>query len=167
MRFPTGRPRWLLSIALACVCLPAAGAGCTVSSPGLAFGPYQPLTLPGRIASAERAAVGTVTVSCSGTGGGSYTIALGPSLAGNSSNPRYLSNPMGGPDLAFNLFLDPAYSVVWGDGTTGGVLSGTVPTALPGTAPPHTVYGRLPAGQARVRAGSFSGSMTMTIRYDP
>ena len=67
--------------------------------------------------------------------------------------------------MAFNVYLDTTYTSVWGDGFTGGVLGGTIP--LGDSSQSHTVFGRVPAGQTQLRAGSYSASLTMTIRYNP
>jgi spore coat protein U-like protein len=146
-----------------------AAAGCTISSSGLAFGAYQPLTFPGRLASSAVTSNATISVACSGiVTGGQYTITLGPSLAGSGDriSTRAMSNPAGGPDMLFNVYLDPAFTTVWGDGMAAGtVVSGTLP---PGDSnQQHTVYGRIPGGQNALWAGQFSGPLTMTINYAP
>lgn len=159
-----------LVFALACgACGGAGAAGCSVSSPGMAFGAYQPLSFPGRFSSADVNSDATVTVACTGiVGGGPYTITLGPSLAGSGDRigTRYLANPAGGPDMAFNVYLDPNHVTVWGDGiTAGATIGGSIP---PGDSnQSHPVYGRIPAGQNTLKAGSFSGALTITISYSP
>jgi spore coat protein U-like protein len=152
--------------AVAAMSLTAAHAGCTLSSPGVAFGAYQPLTFPGKRVSADRTATTTVSLVCTGiVTGGSYSIALGPSLAGSSFHPRYLSNPAGGPNMAFNLYHDLNHTIVWGDGATGSMLGGSIPTG--NSSQSHPVYGKVPAGQSTVKAGTFSGTLTMTLTYNP
>ncbi|MBK6006615.1 spore coat protein U domain-containing protein [Ramlibacter ginsenosidimutans] len=142
-----------------------AGA-CSVSATSMAFGPYEPLTFAGKLASADRTADATVSVVCTAiSSGGSYTITLGPSSQGNSIIPRYLTHDAGGPGMAFNVYLDGAYSMVWGDGFTGAVISGTIPGG--DSTSSHTVFGKVPAGQGSLQAGSYSGSLTMTVTYNP
>jgi spore coat protein U-like protein len=158
-----------LLLALALPAGPARAAGCSVSSSGLAFGQYQPLTFAGKLNSVAATSDASINVACTGiAGGGAYTITLGPSLAGGGDRigTRYLSNPAGGPDMAYNVYLDPSYATVWGDGImAGAVLGGTIP---PGDSnQSHTVYGRIPAGQNTLRAGSFSGTLTITVSYNP
>jgi spore coat protein U-like protein len=150
--------------------LAAAGAAmagtCGVSATGLAFGQYQPLTFEGKLASADRTADATVSVVCTAiSGGGGYTIALGPSPQGNSIVPRYLASGAGGPAMAFNVYLDGAYTAVWGDGFTGAVINGTIPVG--DSTQSHTVFGKVPAGQSTLRAGTYSGSLTMTVTFNP
>ena len=142
-----------------------AGA-CSVSATTLAFGRYQPLTFADKLVSLDRTSDATVSVACTGiVTGGSYTIALGPSPVGNSTVPRYLAHGGGGPAMAFNIYTDAALTSVWGDGFSGALLSGTIPTG--DSSRSHAVFGRIPAGQNLLRAGSYSGSLTLTIRYEP
>ena len=142
-----------------------AGA-CSVSASPMAFGRYQPLTFAGRLVSADRTADAAVSVVCTAiSGGGSYTITLGPTAPGNSVVPRHLAHAGGGPGMAFNVYLDGAYTSVWGDGFTGAVISGSIPVG--DSTHSHTVFGKIPAGQSTLRAGSYSGAITMTISYQP
>jgi spore coat protein U-like protein len=144
----------------------AQAGSCTVSSPGLAFGAYQPLTFTGKLLSADKTSDATVSVVCSSLlEGGSYSIALGPSTAGGSIAPRYLANTSGGAHMAYNVYLDAAYTSIWGDGITGSPLTGSLPVG--DSSQSHTVFGRIPAGQNTLRAGSFSGSLAITLTYNP
>lgn len=144
----------------------AHAGSCTVSSPGLAFGVYQPLTFTGKLLSTDKTSDASVSISCIGLlAGGGYSIALGPSTVGNSIAPRYLANANGGADMAFNVYRDASYTSIWGDGVTGSMLTGTLPTGDSNQS--HTVFGRIPAGQNTLKAGSFSGSLTMTLTYNP
>ena len=146
--------------------LAAAGqvhAGCTVSSSGLAFGAYQPLTFAGKLTSAAVNSVATVSVNCDPVNGLlGYTLKLGPSPAGNSINPRYMANANGGNNMVFNVYTDPTYLTVWGDGSTGSIITHGL---LNGTFQ-HTVYGRIPAGQNTLKVGSFSSSLIITVTYN-
>jgi spore coat protein U-like protein len=140
--------------------------GCSVASTGVAFGRYQPLTFAGKLTSTERTSDATISVVCTAiVTGGSYTISLGPSAAGNSVMPRYLSHDAGGPGMAFNIYVDANHASVWGDGFTGTVLSGSIPAG--DSSQSHAVFGRVPAGQSHLRAGNYSGLLTLTISYNP
>lgn len=144
----------------------ACAGACSVSTTGLAFGAYQPLTFAGKLASTPRTSDALISVVCTGiVAGGSYTIGLGPSMAGNSIDPRYLVNSSGGPDMVFNVYREASYVSIWGDGFSGGLLSGSIPIGDSNQS--HTVYGKIPAGQSTLRAGTFSGTMTMTLTYNP
>ena len=158
--------RTLLLSILLCAADVAWAGGCTIASSGLAFGAYQPLTFAGKVTSVDRTSDATISMACTGiVTGGSFSIALGPSTVGNSMNPRLLSNPLGGPTLAFNVYREASYSTVWGDGISGAVIGGTIPVGNSNQS--LTVYGKVPAGQSTARVGTYSGSLTMTVTYNP
>lgn len=144
----------------------ALAGGCTVSSSGLAFGAYQPLTFAGKLTSIDRTSDATVSVVCTGiVTGGDFTLSLGPSSVGNSMNPRLMSNPQGGTNMQFNIYREASYLTVWGDGSGGSLIAGTIPTGS--SSQSFTVYGKVPAGQSTLRVGSYSASLVMTVTYDP
>jgi spore coat protein U-like protein len=146
----------------------ANAAGCSVSSSGLPFGAYQPLTISGVLISVAVTSNASVSVVCTGiVAGGAYTIGLGPSLTGSGDriSTRYLANSSGGADMAFNVYHDPSYLTIWGNDATASVISGSIPTGDSNQS--HTVYGKIPAGQHTLKAGSFSASLTMTLTYNP
>lgn len=160
---PLCSPATALVLAITLATAAPAHAGCTVSSSGMAFGVYQPLSLAGKLNSAAVNSTATVSVSCDRESGlHGYTLKLDPSTAGNSTYPRFMSNTSGGDPMVFNVYTDATYLTVWGDGSTGslithGPLNGTFG---------HTVYGRIPAGQNTLKAGSFSSSLTITVTYN-
>jgi hypothetical protein len=143
-------------------------AGCSVSSPGLAFGAYQPLTFAGKLASTAVTSNATVTVACTDiVTGGAYSISMGPSLVGPGDRigTRYMANVNGGDYMAFNVYLAPNYLTVWGDGMSGSIASGNIP---PGSSnQTHVAYGYIPAGQHTLKGGSFSTQLTMMLTYNP
>lgn len=144
----------------------AQAGSCTVSSSGLAFGTYQPLTFIGKLLSADKTSDAAISVACTALAqGGGYSIALGPSTVGNSIATRYLANASGGPAMAFNVYRDATYTSLWGDGFTGGLITGSLPVGDSNQS--HTVFGRIPAGQSTLWPGSFAGSLTITLTYNP
>jgi spore coat protein U-like protein len=150
-------------------CHHAAAQGCMASTSGLAFGPYRPLSFAGKLDSSDVTSDASVVVSCIGiAGGGSYTVTLGPSPvgAGDRISTRYMAGPAGGEDMAFNIYQDPGHTIVWGDGmTAGSPLSGQV---APGDSThTHTVYGRIPGGQNKLRPGAYATWLTMTVAFSP
>lgn len=164
------RKRLRSSVALAVVCwnmaATALAGSCSVVSTGMAFGRYQPLTLPGKLSSSDRTADAVVTLACTAIAtGGSYTITLGPSVLGNSIVPRYLTHEAGGPAMSFNIFTDATYTSVWGDGFVGAEIGGSIPVG--DSTRSHIVFGRVPAGQGQLRAGNYSTSLTMKVTYNP
>lgn len=87
----------------------------------------------------------------------SYSIAIGTGGAGRF-NPRRLS--AGGFSLAYNLYVDPARLLIWGDASAGtsavtGVCSGNCQV---------TVYGRIFAGQA-VPAMQYRDDVVVTVEF--
>jgi spore coat protein U-like protein len=145
----------------------ACAGGCTISSTGMSFGPYQPLTFAGKLTSTDRTTDATVSIVCSGiVNGGSYSVALGPSSVGNSMSPRLLANDHGGANMQFNIYRDTGYSIVWGDGIAGGaVIAGAIPTG--DSTQSFAVYGKAPAGQNSLGAGNYGATMFMTVTYNP
>lgn len=167
-----GKNAWVrLSLMTALLMAAQAWAGCRVSSSGLSFGPYQPLTFAGQLMSVDVLSTGTISISCSNMLSlGSYTLALGPSAegAGDRISTRYLANSNGGANMAFNLYTDSRRSIVWGNGSTGALVSGSLPIVTLGSYTDNlTVYGKVPAGQNTLKAGNFSGLVTMTLTYNP
>lgn len=160
-------------VILALGCLAAAGGAradgaCSISSTGLAFGSYQPLTFAGKLLSTDKTSLTTISVVCTAIAvGGAYTISLGPGNYGTITN-RYMNNTTnGGANMAFNVYTEGAYTVVWGVGGAGAgsTLNGSIPTGNSNLS--HTVYGKVPGGQNTLKAGSYSDSMVMTITYVP
>jgi len=134
--------------------LPKASAlTCSVTSSGLAFGSFNPLT------DTSVDSTGTITVSCLALE--SYTIALSPGGSGTYS-PRRMAN--GGNYLEYNLYRDAGYSQIWGDGT-GGSYTVDDSILIIGSKD-YTVYGRIPLfSQRGAMVGSYSDSITVTITY--
>lgn len=157
---------FLAALVFMAVAGPAIAGACSVSSSGLAFGAYQPLTFAGKLVSADKTSDGAVSVVCTGiVTGGSYSISLGPSATGNSISPRYLDRIGGDSAMVYNIYRDASLTSIWGDGVTGSMLAGSLPVGDSNHT--HTVYGRIPAGQSSLRSGNYSGSLTMTITYEP
>ena len=109
----------------------AAGA-CSISSSGLAFGTYQPLTFPGKLVSVVGRSRATVSVVCTGiAAGGGYSIGLGPGSYGGGDriSSRFLNHTViGGALMEYNVYVDSGYTTVWGNGIIGSVFGrGDVP----------------------------------------
>ena len=159
-------PSMLFSLLLAAV--QAHAGSCSVSSSGLVFGAYRPLTFAGKLNSSAVTSNATISVVCNGISSSSaYSIALGPSITGSNDRigTRYLSNSLGGEDMVFNIYTDANFSTVWGNGTTGGLVGGSIPAGDSNQS--QAVYGRIAAGQNTLKIGNFSGALTMTLTYNP
>jgi len=131
----------------------ASAASCTVSSSGVSFGSFSPLT------DTSVNSTGSITVNC--TDVSSYSISLSTG-SGTYSQRRMVS---GGYDLYYNLYWEATYQQIWGDGTSG---SYTVSLNNPvnGWSNPHTIYGRIPlSSQRAAHVGSYSDTITVTVSY--
>lgn len=142
---------------------------CFVSSSGLVFGTYQPLTFAGKLSSTSQISAATVSVVCNRNGGSNASGAT-LSLSASSQGPgdristRYMQR-IGGSDLmAYNIFTDASRTTVWGNGNTGALISISMAQKMSESI---TVYGSIPAGQNTLQAGRFSDSMMITLTYTP
>jgi spore coat protein U-like protein len=138
---------------LACAALLAAipcaarGATCSFSTPGLAFGAYDP-----RSTVATRA-VGTVQYTCS-----SSTWAY-LAFSGGSSGDVNARQMVGPSDrLSYNLYKDAATTSVWGE------TFGTALVTQLGTSGSIPVYGSIPP-RLDVAAGTYADTLTLTIFF--
>lgn len=139
----------------------AAAPSCTVRASGaLAFGTYDTVN--------SLSGATTIRVRCArinqGAGGAvSYSISL--SAGAGSYAARQLKS--GANVLRYNLYADPAHTIVWGDGT-----GGTVTVSGSFTSPPNiqnatsTVYGLIPGAQ-NVAPGTYASPsrITITLNY--
>jgi len=139
-----------------CALLPAAaGASCRFQGVvGLSFVNYlstagAPLDTQGSVSYRCDAQLTPITIDLSAGGASS---ALSRRMVGPSS-----------ATLAYNLYLDAARLLVWGNGLSGTSRYGPL---LPVNAVDVTVpiYGRIPAGQA-VPAGSYSDTVVVTFTF--
>jgi spore coat protein U-like protein len=153
----------MLAVCSAAV-LAQAGSGCnnaSVTAQPIAFGTYNPVSpLP-------TDGLGSIEVQGGGCGNASSPVVAIALSAGGSGTPAARS--MGGPGsarLAYNLFVDPAYTQVW--------------PASPATAPRYTllpapgqgnrrvsvpVYARMPARQSALVPGAYSDLIIVEVVY--
>lgn len=138
---------------------------CSVATTPLMFGSYDP-TSPAVV---DSTAVVTVTCRISSLLGllglqvqVNYDLALNGGASGNPA-ARAMSSTLG-----YGLYLDPARTIPWGDGSNGtSTISGShilLTTMLQPVVTSYTVYGRLPAGQA-APAGAYGDAVTVTLTY--
>lgn len=147
---------WLVT-GLAALVLPATAEAktlCSVTATGVAFGAYNP------IGGAGVDITGTVTLSCD-KDKTDYLITLS---TGGSGDYSARSMTHAGDQLPYQLYLDSARTVIWGDGTGGtGVVSGVLPKKE--TSISFTVYGRVYGG-VNVAPGFFTDAIVVTALYD-
>jgi len=134
----------------------AASSCSLVSVTGIAFGAYDP-SEAGPVTQ-----VGSLTLRCVQTGA-SPTLPIMIDLSAGSSGSFALRHlRKGGDSLRYNLYLDPASTQVWGNGSGG---SGHYPH-LPSNDVEKTlvIYGRILPGQ-NAAAGTYTDTITVTLNF--
>jgi spore coat protein U-like protein len=122
---------------------------CTLVASGVAFGVFS---------GSQLTTVGSITIAC--TGGGQINNAT-LSLSTGSSGTYAARQMRNGPSsLAYNLYTDPTFTQIWGDGTGGS----SRPSTRAGGPQVHvvSVYGKLPA-QTVPPAGPYSDTIIATL----
>ena len=149
----------VLSALALCSAQPALAAlSCSVTAVGVVFPSYNGLSSP----SSYTYGSGSVTVSCLNLLFATpVTVAMTKGSAA-SYNPRTML--FGSYALNYNLYIDSAYTQIWGDGTGGSVSKSDTIGGLLGSSLTYTVYGRLPGGQ-NVAAGAYSDTVFVTVIY--
>jgi spore coat protein U-like protein len=139
----------------------AVSFSCTVSASALAFGLY-----PANSATPVTSS-GTFMVTCTATGSGSATVSGTLSLStGSSGSFATRTLRAGSSVLDYNIYVTPAYSQIFGDGTAGTYQlseSGTV-TSGQVYQVGGALYGLIPARQD-VAPGSYLDTIVMTVVY--
>jgi spore coat protein U-like protein len=131
---------------------------CTLSATPLNFGRYTPSS--GQPADFTA----TLTTTCMASGSTPVQVEGAIVLLGSSSN-RKLGR---GPDsLRYQIFLDPARTMPWGEGEAGGAKA-----PVSGLAGPQvlfrqniTLYGRILARQDSAKVGEYTDSIMPILHY--
>lgn len=127
---------------------------CGITAAPVSFGNQTTLT-------SDIDATGSVTVTCTSTGG-TYNVSFnGGTTTGGTIAQRRMINAASGNTINYNLYTTNARTVVLGDGTTGVQLTGTGN----GAAQVYTVYGRVDGGQNPKAVGAYSDSVTATVSF--
>jgi spore coat protein U-like protein len=100
----------------------------------------------------------TFQLKCSGVGNQDVVLAAGPSAATGDLLDRRLRGP-GGSELRYQLYTNPARTVVWGDGTRG---TSVIVVNQHGSFRDVTVYGGIPADQGG-DVGAYGDFITVTV----
>jgi spore coat protein U-like protein len=151
--------RWAAALALAAwigSSTPAVAqgpTGCVISLTGVQFGTYDVFS------AAPLRSTGTIVYRC-GNRVRDMTIALTRGQGGTYV-PRTMQRA--GEPLRYNLYLDAALGVVWGDGSAGTSLY-SVRNARNNRDVAITIYGSIPA-QQDVAAGTYTDDVTATINF--
>jgi len=125
-----------------------AQALCTVTALPVVFGAYNPLS------SQNVDGTGSVTIAC--VPASAYVVSLSTGL-GTYSTRRMTS---GSYAINYNLYVDAARSVVWGDGS--GSTSRVSDSAASATYP---VHGRIPGSQSAAGVGAYTDTITVTVTF--
>ena len=127
---------------------------CAVIAPSMDFGTYLPMSptpvdLRGRL-----------RIKCDGRGMAVLRVTMGPGRSGNALE-RHMTTP--GDTLRYNIFLDAARTVVWGDGTGG---TSELRKLVPGNRRNfnEAVYGRVYANQDP-DPGVYSDDLVVTVIF--
>jgi spore coat protein U-like protein len=147
--------RWLFCLAIVGGVLtlserPAHAQLCSVSTSSVSFGIYNVFS------TTPLPSTGSVTLRCLFPT--KVAVWLGKGGAGTNL-PRQMSS--GVNRLAYNLYVDPAHTAIWGDPNPNHVDLDVSWFLWPGTL---TVYAQIPAGQD-VPAGTYSDAVTVTINF--
>jgi spore coat protein U-like protein len=150
------RASTVLALAAAAALAPSRARGAPTCAFGVAgalsFGVYDPLSTTPTDSSS------TISYRC--PKGQPVQIALDAGLAGSFA-ARALT--LGGERLLYNLYLDAARTMVWGDGTGGSRAGPGVVTHGAGGTTTVYVFGRVPAGQDVV-AGTYGDTIRVTFQ---
>jgi spore coat protein U-like protein len=145
--------RWLLAFGalLAALWSPAASAQCTIAAATFAFGTYDVFV------ATNLDSIGTLTINCAANA--NIRVSMGPSATSGNITNRQLRIVSGTDRLSYNIFLDTARAVIFGDGVTGSAGTAFVRRGVPFI---PQIFGRIPAGQD-VGAGSYTDQVILTI----
>ena len=146
----------ILLLALLAHARVAAAVNCRLSVTPFVFGSY----LPGDLAPLD--VTGQVDLRCSGSAG-PFVVTLAPGGSGTFVQRLMISGPY---QLAYNFYLNPARTTVWGDGTGGtGTVNGFKSQPAPGRQDfVFPVYGRVFPMQ-NVGAGAYSDNVLVTVIF--
>jgi spore coat protein U-like protein len=123
---------------------------CTISATNLAFSDYAQTQLDGQ---------SQIQLTC--TEATPWDVGLdGGRYPGGTVSRRSMSGS-GPSQLDYQLYSDPARTVVWGNNVGSDTVSGTGI----GISQRLDVYGRIPAGQNRIRDGGYVDTITATITF--
>jgi spore coat protein U-like protein len=136
----------------------AGGAVCSVFATPLVFGQY----VPSRDGSLDFTA--TVTVTCAASEAASVEATIALVGRGGPGGRELVDGPH---RLRYQLYLDPARTIPWGDGS-GGSRSRSITLSVSPTTPArqsYTIYGRIRGRQPQAMVGHYSDQVTVILNY--
>jgi spore coat protein U-like protein len=131
----------------------SAQGACSLTSTTIVFGSYDIFS------STPLDSLGQVIFRCSNN---DHNVSISLDKGGAPTfNPRRMLN--GTNMLNYNLYLDAARTIIWGDGTSGTqTFFVSNPPNNQNTSVP--LFGRIPAGQG-TSSGPYSNTVTVTINF--
>jgi spore coat protein U-like protein len=132
----------------------AAQGACSLTSTSIAFGNYDVFS------PAPLDTLGQIVFRCSNNDR-NVSISLDKGGAASFSSRRMLN---GSNSLSYNLYMDAARTVIWGDGTSGTqnlFVQNPQPNNQDISVP---IYGRIPSGQG-APVGAYINTLTATINF--
>lgn len=158
--------RWAVAVGLVVGgmgSMPAHAITCSMSTTGIAFGVYDPLS------GSNLDSTGTLRLTCSrgllDVATVNYRVTLSAGNSGTTTERTLMSSSN---TLTYNLYSDAARTSVWGNDAnapSGTITFGLLGTILFGTVSRElTVYGRAFANQL-VAAGAYRDTLTATVLY--
>ena len=158
----------LLLFSFCCYSERVLGQNCTLSvaSPSINFGNFNPFQI-NPITGINQ----TITIKCTGQPN-PITFTLKLNAGGdNTYNPyRHMHrNGVGPQTLSYNLYMNAAHTVIWGDGTSStSFVNQITGIRCRVNDPPcaYIAYGLLPAPQPSVTGGPYSAQITATLTYN-
>lgn len=154
--------RRLMLLALLLTCGRSWAASCIITTSGtlVDFGSYSSMTGP---VNSQAILSFTCTPTSITETSIAYTIKISPGLAGNALDRRlFLNGNTSSSALRYNLFIDAARILIWGDGNNGTSFFSASCTLV--LCPVTTVYGRLQGGQGGA-PGPYRDDVSVTINF--
>jgi spore coat protein U-like protein len=131
-------------------------ASCTVSAQTMDFSSNQLIDITSNID-----AQADITVSC--TKDQAYWVSLDAGLNDGGSGITARKMLKGSDTINYQLYRDSGRTQVWG--LTNGGTPDVVSDTGDGGNKTHTVYGRVPSGQANPAVGTYNDTITVTVNY--
>lgn len=137
----------------AVIAQPSFADKCTITTTPVVFGSYDVFETTDNVNGVGTLTIGGVGKACLN----SYPVTLGTGQSGNYA-ARVMKDVSGANSLYYNLYTNPARTIIWGDGN-GGSSSVTAVQNVP-----LSVFGRISAGQDAA-IGFYSDFITATVTY--
>lgn len=141
-------------------CVLGSGASDTDTFGNLNFGQISSLDSDIRIVS--RIGAGSVQLRCNPELNVILALSIGNHVTGSITAGRKLQNATSGETLLYQLYQDRNYSILWGDGSNGGMVRTITAT---GNTQEINVYARLFSSSILPTSGIYSDTVLLTIIY--